>query len=142
MTARESHITFGVVVVVERDGRYLVIRRSADVVAPHAWCFVGGAIEPGESQAEAVVREFAEEVGGRVRPVRLLWEHTRRDGRLHLYWWEAELLDGTLQPNPAEVAEFRWLLPSEIARLPGLLDSNREFLRFLGPGGPDLAGPV
>lgn len=141
MCASEPSIRFGVVVVVERNGRYLVIRRSAGVVAPHAWCFVGGAIEPGESQADAVVREFAEEVGGRVRPVRLLWEYRRRDGRLHLFWWEAELLDGGLELNPAEVAEVRWLLPGEIAGLPELLESNREFLRFLGWTGPDTAGP-
>lgn len=36
---------YGVVVVVEREGRFLVIRRAASVIAPNAWCFVGGAIE-------------------------------------------------------------------------------------------------
>ena len=63
-------------------------------------CFVGGAIEPGESQEDAVVREFREEVGGQVRPVRLIWEYTRPDGKLHLYWWLAELETGELQANP------------------------------------------
>jgi 8-oxo-dGTP diphosphatase len=121
-----------VVAVVQRDERYLLIRRAARVVVPHAWCFVGGAIEPGESQPDAVVREFAEELGGRVAPVRKIWEYTRPDGRLLLHWWEAELLGDELTPNPLEVATYRWCTVAEIAALPNLLDSNRAFLRAIG----------
>jgi 8-oxo-dGTP diphosphatase len=118
----------GVVVVVSNDGRFLLIRRAAGTIAAGAWCFVGGAIEPGESQAEAVRREFREEVGGDVRPIRKVWECTRDHGRLRLHWWLAELQETTLAPNPLEVSEFRWCSPDEAAVLPGLLDSNREFL--------------
>jgi 8-oxo-dGTP pyrophosphatase MutT (NUDIX family) len=123
-----SDVIHGVVVVVCCGGRYLMIRRAAGVIAPGAWCFVGGALEDGESQAEAVRREFREEVGGAVRPVRKIWESTRPDGRLVLHWWEAELADDRLEPNPAEVAELRWCTAEEIAALPGLLESNRAFL--------------
>jgi 8-oxo-dGTP diphosphatase len=125
-------VQFGVVVVVHRQGRYLVIQRAPGVIVPGAWCFVGGAIEPGETQPEAVVREFAEEVGGRVRPVRLLWEYTRPDGRLHLYWWLAELEGMQLEANPAEVSDMRWLTPDGIEALPEVLDSNRAFLAEVG----------
>jgi hypothetical protein len=31
--------------------------------------------------------------------------------------------------DPTEVAEFRWLKPAEIGRLPGLLERILEFLR-------------
>lgn len=123
-------VTHGVVVVVQREGRYLVIRRGPGVIVPGAWCFVGGAIEPGESEAAAVAREFREEVGGRVRPVERVWEYVRPDGKLRLFWWRAELLDDALHPNPAEVAELRWLTPAEIKRLPGVLESNLAFLEF------------
>lgn len=119
---------YGVVAVVAREGCYLVIRRAAGVVAPGAWCFVGGALEPGETQAAAVVREFREELGGAVQPVERVWEYTRPDGLLHLYWWRAQLLSAVLRPNPAEVAEFRWCTPAEVALLPALLPSNRAFL--------------
>lgn len=121
-------MTYGVVVVVARQERYLVIRRSAAVVAPGAWCFVGGAIEPGEAQDAAVIREFHEELGGDVQPLERIWEYTRPDGLLHLYWWRARLLSDALVANPAEVTEFRWCTPAEIALLPELLPSNRAFL--------------
>ena len=124
-------------VVVQRADRYLMIQRGPDVIVPGAWCFVGGAIEPGESQEQAIVREFLEEVGGRVRPICRVWEYVRPDGHLRLFWWRADLLDGDeLRPNPAEVAEIRWCTPAEIHRLPNVLESNREFLRTLGHDAP------
>jgi mutator protein MutT len=119
----------GVVVVVRRNGRFLMIRRAPDLLAGGAWCFVGGAIEPGESATEAVVREFREEVGGEVRPLRKVWEYRRPDGRLRLHWWLAELNGDPLTPNPAEVSEVRWCTIEEIEALPDLLASNRDFLR-------------
>ncbi len=118
----------GVVVVVQQAGRLLVIRRAAGVAVPGAWCFVGGAIESGETEEQAVVREFREEVGGSVQPVRRIWEYTRPDGALHLAWWQAEWDCRPLEPNPHEVAELRWCTPAELRALPGLLESNREFL--------------
>jgi 8-oxo-dGTP pyrophosphatase MutT (NUDIX family) len=144
----DPSVTHGVVVVVERGGRYLMVRRASGVVAPGAWCFVGGALEPGESEEQAVIREFHEEVGGRVRPLARVWEYVRPDGKLRLYWWRAELLDppaADLRPNPAEVAELRWCTPGEMQQLPDLLESNRQFLAVLRrrapntglDGGPD-----
>lgn len=118
----------GVVVVVVRNAEFLVIRRAEGILAGGAWCFVGGGIEPDESQAAAVVREFLEEVGGVVRPVRKIWEYTRPDGRLHLHWWLAEHDAGPLHPNPHEVAELRWARGEEIRTWPNLLESNRVFL--------------
>ena len=127
----------GVIAVVARDGRYLVIRRADCVPAPGAWCFVGGAMEPGESEPEALVREFREEVGGLISPVRRIWEYLRPDGRLRLYWWSAELLAGELQPNPAEIAELRWCTPAEMRALPGLLPNNLEFLDHVAEAGSE-----
>jgi hypothetical protein len=37
-------------------------------------------------------------------------------------------------PNPAEVESIHWHLPAEIGLLPGLLESNHEFLRALAAG--------
>lgn len=122
----------GVVVVVHCDGRFLMIRRAEGILAGGSWCFVGGGIEPGESQAESVEREFAEEVGGRVRAVRKIWEYRRPDGKLLLHWWLAELDDDRLEANPAEVSDLRWCTAEEVAKLPTVLDSNVAFLNAVG----------
>jgi 8-oxo-dGTP pyrophosphatase MutT (NUDIX family) len=122
----------GIVVVVVRDGRLLMVRRALGVPAGGSWCFVGGAIEPGESQPDAVVREFHEEVAGRVRPIRKVWEYTRPDGKLRLHWWLAELDADELRPDPAEVSEVRWCTPADMEGLPQVLASNLAFLREVG----------
>ena len=121
----------GVVIIVRRGDQLLVIRRAEGILAAGAWCFVGGGIEPGESQSEAVVREFREEVGGRVHPICKVWEYLRPDGQLRLHWWLAELISDELVANTEEVSELRWHTRDEIQRLPGLLESNREFLTLL-----------
>ena len=58
------------VAVLLREGRFLVIRRAAGIVAPRAYCFPGGAIETNESESEALVREIREELGVTVVPRR------------------------------------------------------------------------
>ncbi len=35
------------------------------------------------------------QVGGEVRPLRRVWEYTRPDGRLRLFWWLAGRMLGT-----------------------------------------------
>lgn len=118
----------GVVVVVARAGRLLVIRRAPGTVAAGAWCFVGGAIEPGETQQAAGAREFAEEVGGTVALLRKVWEYRDPQRPLRLHWWLGRQESAHLRPNPFEVSELRWCSLDELAALPGLLESNRAFL--------------
>lgn len=122
--------TRGVVAVIEDQGRLLVIRRAEGIRAGGSWCFPGGAIEAGETPAEAVIREMREELGAQVMPLQEVWEWRRQDGWLVLSWWRAELVDAgaVLRPDPAEVAEFRWARPDEIRRLQPSLPSNEAFL--------------
>jgi 8-oxo-dGTP diphosphatase len=118
----------GAVAVIRRGPQLLVIQRSQHVVAPGAYCFPGGTIETGETPAEAVRRELWEELAVNVVPQHCLWESTT-PWNVHLAWWLAELNHQQAPtPNPAEVAACHWLTPAEIRLLPGLLESNHQFL--------------
>jgi mutator protein MutT len=55
---------------IERDGAYLVLKRNEEPFAGE-WDLPGGFVEMGESPAEAVVREVAEETGLTVAPIEL-----------------------------------------------------------------------
>src|SRR5205823_10191297 len=124
----------GVVAVVNRDRQLLVIRRSSQVVAPRALCFPGGGIEPGESEAEALVREIQEELGSAIRPIRRLWQSIT-PWQVELSWWLADLDPAiVLAPNPAEVESIHWIDPAELLDHPELLASNCEFLRAVVRG--------
>ena len=116
----------GVVAVIRHDNRYLIIQRARGLAAGGAWCFPGGAVEPGETSAQ--VREVAEEVGLKVRPVGQVWQWTHKDGRLVLDWWQVEMLSTAIVPDPAEVADVRWMTAAEIRSMPGALPGLFQFL--------------
>jgi 8-oxo-dGTP diphosphatase len=120
--------TIGVAAVVVRADRLLVIRRSRLVRSPGKLCFPGGRREPGESEAEALVREFQEELGAAARPVRRLWQSVTPWG-VSLAWWLTSLdPDTPLSPFADEVEAALWLTVPELRASPDLLESNLLFL--------------
>lgn len=124
----------GAVAVISRQQRLLVIRRSQHVVAPGAFCFPGGAIERGESEEEALARELLEELNVKVIPIRRLWQSVT-PWQVELAWWSARLSPGAVpRPTPAEVESFHWYTLEEMAALPELLESNRQFLAVVKRG--------
>ncbi len=128
----------GAVAVVVREKRLLVIRRSAHVVAPGALCFPGGAIEPGETEVQALVREFREELDAAIQPIARVWQSVT-PWQVELAWWHGRLEpEGELTPNPAEVESIHWLTPREMLAQSQLLESNRQFLAELAAGRIEL----
>ncbi len=130
----KHEIRRGAVAVVLCDGRFLVIRRSKLVVAPGALCFPGGLIEADETEEQALVREFHEELGTAIRPLRRVWRSTTR-WHVQLAWWLGEVGPSVkLLPNPAEVESSHWMTREEMLDHEHLLESNRAFLRALAEG--------
>jgi 8-oxo-dGTP diphosphatase len=124
----------GVVAVIPRSERLLVIRRSQFVRAPGAFCFPGGGIEEDEDEAAAVVREVTEELNVIVQPQRQIWTSVT-PWSVSLSWWLAELpMTSEPMPNPHEVESVHWLNAEEMRRLPQLLESNHHFLDALEGG--------
>ena len=116
-----------VVAVVVHDGRLLVIRRSQMVRAPGMFCFPGGALEPGESEEAALLREMREEVGLAVQPVRLLHVSTT-PWQVEIRWWLAAAAELKFLLHPGEVESIHWYTPRELLALEGVLESNQAFL--------------
>ena len=129
----------GVVGVIFREDRLLVIRRSLTVVAPGLLCLPGGGIEEGETESEALVREMREELAIDVTPKRLCWRSTT-SWNTELAWWIAHL-DPAITPiaNPDEVSEVHWLRREEIRDADDMLPSLPKFLDAWKRGDIDLA---
>ncbi len=122
----------GVIGIVARGGgEYLVVRRAAAVRRGGCWCFPGGHVERGENSRVAIVREMMEELALQVRPIHRLGAVRLRDSGYVLAVWLLEALDGPPVPNPAEVAEARWLTLEGIRALTPVLPSNEEVLARL-----------
>jgi len=97
------------------EGRILLQRRSDN----GRWNLPAGAVDPGESPADAVVREVREETGLAVRPTRVAGVFGGRDGFRHRYpngdeveftaiVVECEVVGGTLGGDDDETAELGW----------------------------------
>jgi 8-oxo-dGTP pyrophosphatase MutT (NUDIX family) len=88
------------------------------------WGTVGGAIEPGESPADAAVREASEETGLQVEVTQLVaalggapFEMTYPNGDECAYLsivFDARVVGGVLTPDGDEVSECRWFTRDEL----------------------------
>ncbi|WP_182867804.1 NUDIX hydrolase [Rhodopirellula sp. JC639] len=118
----------GVVAVVFRDAKLLIIRRSLTVTAPGKLCLPGGAIEKGETEQQALVREMQEELSIDVTPAALCYRSVTAWGT-NLAWWHAHL-EYAHHPvaNPDEVAEVFWMSREEVRNAPDVLPSLPPFL--------------
>jgi ADP-ribose pyrophosphatase YjhB (NUDIX family) len=114
-------------IVHDADGRLLVIRRGHPP-GEGLWSLPGGRVEPGESDAEAVVRELSEETGLRGEPGRLIGsvERPGSDGMTYdIHDYAAAVIGGTLHPGD-DASEARWVSPAQLRRLPttdGLIEA-------------------
>ena len=131
MSTAPARLVVGAVIV--HSGRLLAGRRVAPASLAGRWELPGGKVEPGETPADAVVRECAEELGVTVHVLRQLGDDVPvLDGwRMRLF--ETRLLEGEPQPR-ADHDALRWLGPDELNEvdwLPAdrpLLPALRELL--------------
>jgi mutator protein MutT len=106
--------------LVEHQGRWLVSRRAPGRVYAGLWEFPGGKIEPGESPAEAAVRETREEAGLTVEPTGSLAEvaasHNQQTVRLILV--RCRVAAGEPAVVSPAITAVRWVTRDELASLP------------------------
>ncbi len=104
--------------IIMHEGKVLLTRRKADVPYPLLWEFPGGKLEAEEDPRDCVVREIREELAIEVSvsgiyeviyhryPERAVLVMTYR-----CQWQSGEIVD-------LDVAEHRWVSPSELTRFP------------------------
>lgn len=119
--------------VVVADDRLLLIERGRGV-GIGAWSIPGGRVEPGETMAEAVVRELAEETGLRGRVGRHLGWVERIGGDAHfvIHDYLVEVGDPSNAVPGDDAAAVRWVPLDAVAEVVGLVPGLAEFLREHG----------
>jgi 8-oxo-dGTP diphosphatase len=105
-------------VVTDGQGRLLMIKRGHEPGAG-LWSIPGGRIEPGETDAEALVREMSEETG-LVVEVGPLIGRVRRPGLdgavIDIRDYAATVTGGTLRPGD-DAADARWVEAADLDSL-------------------------
>jgi len=124
-----------------RNGRVLIVRR-AQPPSQGLYTLPGGAVELGETLEQAVIREIREETDLDIEPIALAGyrQAIARDGagRIERHFvilpFAARWIAGEVALNE-ELAEARWLKPTELSRLTtteGLADIIAAALERIG----------
>ena len=98
--------------------KFLACQRPPHKARGLTWEFVGGKVEPGETLAEALVRECREEldvtlaVGEPIMDV----THVYPDVTVHLTLLEAQVAEGS--PRAIEHHDIRWMTLAEAGEYP------------------------
>jgi 8-oxo-dGTP diphosphatase len=106
-------------VIKDGQGRLLLVKRGHEPGAG-LWSLPGGRVEPGETDAEALVREMREETGLVVRAGELIGSVRRPAGDgdvLDIRDYAATVIGGTLNPGD-DAAGARWVAAKDFGTLP------------------------
>ncbi len=140
---RKQHVVTSVVAVIVDDEERVVLTRRAVSPFHGQWVMPGGKIDLGEPILSALHREVREEVGIDVVAGALVdvFEHltpgAENDHYVILYY-RCRPSRHDLAPNPAEVAEARWVPRAELPRL----DMPEGTRYALGKLFPELRDPA
>ena len=101
-------------VLVDRRGQVLIAQRPPGKWQAGRWEFPGGKLEPGETEAAAVRRELAEELGIRVDAAERLADitHDYPDRRVAIGLWLVLRHEG--EPVGLDGQALRWVTPDSL----------------------------
>jgi len=126
-----------VAVVIKKGTQFLLIKRAKKGKAENFWCPITGAVEPGEIQKQAVIREAQEEMGLVVEPIRKVWECPTDNREYLLHWWFVRMHEQEIIMRPEEVKEYCWMEIKQMEKLKKMFDPDRQFFQKIGITLPD-----
>lgn len=109
------------------DGRYVLIaHRNPIGQMGGRWEFPGGKVEEGETDSQALIREFREEFGIKIKPGKLIaqavFEHNGSNN-LHAYSIKVPHKGNFFKYKLTEHTEYRWVDIDEIKTM-NFVDSD------------------
>jgi mutator protein MutT len=129
---KEAHVALA---VLERGEKILIIqRRDPNPMWDRKWEFPGGKVDPGETPAQAVLREIKEETGLSPTESVLLdthvhdWHLSDHLLRVHLHLFRCQAGEGDTVVEERSAYAHSWVTPAE-ALAHDLLEANAELIK-------------
>lgn len=120
--------------------KILYAKRVSTSPWPYTWSLPGGAIDPGETPFEAMVREVFEEVGlgislEEIVPLGAAYvRDPKADFIEHMFVCELKGLPDTITLSPIEHTEYVWISPQEaidtLELIPGEDEAVQIFMEY------------
>lgn len=105
-----------VVVVQNKEGKYLLITRSEYLDHKGEWGPIAGHLKEGESVEHALIRESKEELDLVIKPIKQMAVLPQDIPGDTGYWWICIPISGDITPNE-EVEEYKYFSLDEIKNL-------------------------
>lgn len=116
--------------------KFMICQRPAHKARGLLWEFVGGKVEPGETKAQALIRECREELAVTLRVGDVFMDvvHEYPDLRVHLTLFNAVIAVGV--PQRLEHNDIRWITVGEISQY-AFCPADEAILRRLQGAAPE-----
>ena len=103
-----------VAALIWQGDKFMICQRPAHKARALLWEFVGGKVEPGETKAQALIRECREELAVTLAVGDVFMEvtHEYPDLTVHLTLFNATIAEG--EPVMLEHNDIQWITPGEI----------------------------
>ena len=118
-----------VAIVIKKNEKFLLIKRAKKGIAEDYWCPITGAVERGETQEQAVIREAREEMGMVVEPIHKVWECFTDDRQYLLHWWWVKLVNNEIKIKPEEVKDYQWINVKEMQKIGKMFKADLNFFK-------------
>jgi len=119
-------------ILLDKNGRYLLSSRPEGKPYAGYWEFAGGKVEAGESNFQALQREFEEELGIHILAatpwLTKVHSYEHAHVRLHFLWAEADQWAGEIQSREGQ--KWAWQKAGDFTVAP-MLPANSVLLRSL-----------
>jgi len=119
-------------ILLDKNGRYLLSSRPEGKPYAGYWEFAGGKVEAGESDFQALQREFEEELGIHILAatpwLTKVHSYEHAHVRLHFLWVEADQWAGEIQSREGQ--KWAWQKAGDFTVTP-MLPANSALLRSL-----------
>lgn len=112
-----SEITVVAAIIYNSKNKILITKRPTNMHLGGLWEFPGGKVESGESYPAALKREIKEETNLDITVRDLYWNESvdYSKKKVHLYFYNCNLIDENQKILCNEIDDFRWLDKSELA---------------------------
>lgn len=120
-----------VAAIIEREGRILICRRTAEQSHALKWEFPGGKVEPRETPPQALERELDEELGIQHASGEEItrYQHTYPEKKpIRLIFYRVTEFEGT--PANLIFQEMRWEPPEKLAEF-DFVEGDTKFIQEL-----------